>query len=350
MQQLDLKNLSPEKLNDFLILIGEKPFRAKQISKWIFEKQVSDINDMTDLSISLREKLKERSYISLLEKAGEAISSDGTTKYLFKLSDGLSVESVLIPDKDRNTLCISTQVGCKMKCKFCLTGSEGFMRNLNHAEILDQIICVNRNMGQEKKITNIVLMGMGEPLDNYENTVSAIKTMISSQGMNLAPGRITISTSGIIPKLENFIKENLKVKLAVSLNGASNEIRSKIMPINKKYPIESLLKTCISFSKATGKYVMFEYVLLKGVNDSIEDAKSLAKLLKGMRCKINLIPFNSFQPGLFATPDESTVEKFHSYLIEKNFIALTRKSKGVDILAACGQLRWSQEISGKIGG
>src|SRR3972149_8365277 len=268
---------------------------------------------MTNLSIGLRNKLSELAYIPRLSIADKRISKDGTEKYLFILpplhlplepvlseaegkggsggvsEDGNSIESVLIPDEDRLTLCISTQVGCKLNCAFCLTGKGGFIRNLNHYEIIEQILSVRR---EKKDITNIVLMGMGEPLDNYENVIKSIKTMISPHGLKIPAKKITLSTSGLIPEIKKLAKENLKINLAVSLNASDNETRDKIMPLSKKYPIEDLLKTLKEYPLPPNRRITFEYVMIKGLNDSIEDAIRLSNILKNIKCKINLIPLN----------------------------------------------------------
>ncbi|MBI5748234.1 MAG: radical SAM protein [Nitrospinae bacterium] len=353
--------------------LGEKPYRARQIYEWVFQKDVSDIGEMTNLSLNLREQLSKSAYISRLSIADKRTSSDSTSKYLFLLEDGNSIESVLIPDEDRLTLCISTQVGCKLCCAFCLTGKGGFIRNLNHLEIIEQILAVQREIEyrllchfvprndttastviasqrrsnlsripeyyEDKKITNVVLMGMGEPLDNYENVIKSIKTMISPHGLKIPARRITLSTSGLIPEIKRLAKENLKINLAISLAASDNEVRDKIMPVNKKYPIEELLKALKEYPLPPNRRITFEYVMIKGLNDSIEDAKRLSNILKNIKCKINLIPFNSFEGSDYETPDYKNVEEFQNLLISRHYTAIIRKSKGADICAACGQLR-----------
>src|SRR3990170_2989600 len=237
MQKVDLKDLSLQEMEGLIESLGEKPYRARQIYEWVFQKDVSGIGEMTNLSKNLRNRLSELAFLTRLSIADKRTSSDGTSKYLFILEDGNSIESVLIPDEDRLTLCISTQVGCKLNCAFCLTGKGGFIRNLNHYEIIEQILSVRR---EKKDIINIVLMGMGEPLDNYENVIKSIKTMISPHGLKIPAKRITLSTSGLIPEIKRLAKENLKINIAISLNASDNETRDKIMPVNKKYPIEEL--------------------------------------------------------------------------------------------------------------
>jgi len=323
-------------MEDLVSSLGEKPYRVHQIYEWVFQKEVSSIGEMTNLSKNLRNQLSELSYISRLSIADKRVSKDGTEKYLLMLEDGNSIESVLIPDEDRLTLCISTQVGCKLNCAFCLTGKGGFIRNLNHYEIIEQILSVRR---EKKDIINIVLMGMGEPLDNYENVIKSIKTMISPHGLKIPAKRITLSTSGLIPEIKKLAKENLKINLAVSLNASDNETRDKIMPLSKKYPIEELLKTLKEYPLPPNRRITFEYVMIKRLNDSIEDAKKLSNILKGIKCKINLIPFNSYEGVDYEAPDYKNVEDFRNILISQHYTTIIRKSKGADISAACGQLR-----------
>ena len=336
MQRFNLKDLSLQKMEDLVSSLGEKPYRVHQIYEWIFQKDVSSIGEMTNLSKNLRNQLSELSYISRLSIADKRVSKDGTEKYLLMLEDGNSIESVLIPDEDRLTLCISTQVGCKLNCAFCLTGKGGFIRNLNHYEIIEQILSVRR---EKKDIINIVLMGMGEPLDNYENVIKSIKTMISPHGLKIPAKKITLSTSGLIPEIKKLAKENLKINLAVSLNASDNESRDKIIHLSKKYPIEELLKTLKEYPLPPNRRITFEYVMIKRLNDSIEDAKKLSNILKGIKCKINLIPFNSYEGVDYEAPDYKNVEDFRNILISQHYTTIIRKSKGADISAACGQLR-----------
>ncbi|MBI3814494.1 MAG: 23S rRNA (adenine(2503)-C(2))-methyltransferase RlmN [Nitrospinae bacterium] len=371
MQKINLKDLSIVEMEDLISSLGEKPYRAKQVFEWVFQKDVDDIAGMTNLSLNFRNRLNELSYISRLSIADKRVSKDGAEKYLFLMDDGNSVESVLIPDKDRLTLCISTQVGCKLNCAFCLTGKGGFIRNLRHSEIIEQVLAVKREMRDEGRgtrdecdssfvfrlssLTNIVLMGMGEPLDNYENSIKAIKTFVSPHGLKIPARRITLSTSGLIPEIKYLANENLKINLAVSLNATNNETRDKIMPLNKKYPIENLLKVLREYPLPTGRRITFEYVIIKDINDSIEDADRLSKILKGIECKINLIPLNPPSPpfvkgghgGDFEPPPYKRVEDFQNLLISRHYTAIIRKSKGADIYAACGQLRGMTRDEGR---
>ena len=320
-------------------------FRARQLLHWIYEKHVRSISDITELSKDLRGRLAEKAFISNLELFDHRISGDGTEKFLFGLEDGESVESVLIPDEDRSTLCISSQVGCAMGCRFCLTGTMGLKRNLQPHEIVDQVISVGRMIksqpltgeGKGGGITNIVFMGMGEPLANFDNVVEALWRITGR--MKISPGRVTLSTSGIAPKIIELAVKAPKVKLAVSLNAATDEVRDYIMPVNKTYPLKALLDACRKFPLPARSRITFEYVLLKDVNDAPGDAKRLIGLLKGIPSKVNLIPFNPYPGSEFKRPDEASVIKFQNILLNSHLTAIIRKSKGQDILAACGQLK-----------
>ncbi|HEY6838750.1 MAG TPA: 23S rRNA (adenine(2503)-C(2))-methyltransferase RlmN, partial [Geobacteraceae bacterium] len=265
--------------------------------------------------------------------------SDGTRKYLFRLADGTCVESVLIPEEGRNTLCISSQVGCAMGCRFCLTGTFSLSRNLTAAEIVNQVCAVRR----EADIRNIVFMGMGEPLHNVDNVIRAIRILYSADGMQFSNRRVTVSTSGLVPELEILGREITTVNLAVSLNATTNEQRDLLMPINKKYPIEVLLAACRRFPLPGRRKITVEYVMIKGVNDSLDDAKRLVRLLSDIPTKINLIPFNEHEGCSFQKPDQKAIDVFHSYLLDKHFTVITRDSRGGDISAACGQLRGKLE-------
>lgn len=337
MDRLDLRGLTCEELQVYLNGIECKPYRARQVSEWIYGKKLNSISDMSNLSKTLREELEKKCYISSLVLLDEQVSLDGTVKFIFELEDKERIESVLIPDDKRFTLCISTQVGCKFNCSFCYTGKMGFKRNLSSGEIINQIIFVEQNY---KKITNVVFMGMGEPLDNYENMIKAVKIICSPWGLGISARKITLSTCGLVPEMERLKEENLNINLAVSLNASYDNIRSRLMPVNKKYPIKRLLQTCREYPLNPGRRITFEYVLIKEINDSEKDAKRLARLLKGIRCKINLLPFNRKpdEKCLYQPPGKDKVNKFHEYLISQNFSVFTRKQRGIDISASCGQL------------
>ncbi|MBE9505112.1 MAG: 23S rRNA (adenine(2503)-C(2))-methyltransferase RlmN [Proteobacteria bacterium] len=334
----DIKNLSLHELEAFLAGMGKEKYRAAQVFKWIYQKDVEDFDEMTDLSKEFRSRLKECAVISSLTPEKVETSRDGTKKFLFTLDDGEAVESVLIPDEKRMTLCISSQVGCPLDCGFCLTGTGGYERNLTTAEIINQITAVKTSLQPEEKITNIVFMGMGEPLLNLENVVRAIDIMIGEKGMLLPKRKVTLSTAGLVPQIEE-LGSRCTVNLAVSLNATTNDIRSRIMPINEKYPIEVLLDACKNYPLPNRGRITFEYVMIKGLNDSLEDARRLISLLRGIPSKVNLIPFNEFEGSTFQKPDRCDVDAFHKYLHDNHLVAITRSSKGDDISAACGQLR-----------
>lgn len=333
---VDLKALSKEELETFIKESGLPSFRARQILHWIYEKFATSIDDITELSKDLRRALSEKAYISNLNILDKRVSKDCTEKFLFALQDGESIESVLIPDENRLTLCISSQVGCAMNCRFCMTGRLGLKRNLSAHEIVDQIISVSRLI-RPRVITNIVLMGMGEPLNNFKNVVEALWRMKNL--MNISPKRITLSTSGIVPRIIELPKVAPPVNLAISLNATTDAVRDYLMPINKTYPLSQLLDACKKYPLQRGRRITFEYVMIKGINDSMDDAKRLVKLLKGIPSKINLIPFNPVEGIDFERPDEDTVIKFQNILLQNNMTAIIRKSKGIDIGAACGQLK-----------
>lgn len=336
MKKINLKALSKQELESFIKELGLPSFRAKQILHWIYEKYAGSIHEITELSKDLRQKLSENSYISNLELLGRQVSEDGTEKFLFGLEDAETIESVLIPDENRLTLCISSQVGCAMGCRFCLTGKLGLKRNLKSHEIVDQIISVSRTI-KPRQITNIVLMGMGEPLSNFDNVVDALWRI--TEFLKISPRRITLSTSGIVPKILELPKKAPPVNLAISLNATTDEERDYIMPINKTYPLKELLTACRKFPLPARRRITFEYVMLKNINDTPEDAKRLINLLKGIPSKVNLIPFNPYEGSEFERAEDAQVLNFQKILLKGHVTALIRKSKGQDILAACGQLK-----------
>jgi 23S rRNA (adenine2503-C2)-methyltransferase len=336
MTKVNLRSLSKDEICLFVKGQGLPKFRAEQLIHWIYEKYVTDLAEITEFSAELRKKMKSVAFIPNLRIVSRLISADGTEKFLFSLEDGKKIESVLIPDDGRLTLCISSQVGCAMGCLFCLTAKSGLVRNLKSYEILDQIISVNRLI-RPKKVTNIVFMGMGEPLANFDEVVEALWRII--QFLGISKRRITVSTAGIVPKMLLLPQKAPEINLAVSLNATSDEIRSKLMPITKRYPMKSLIDVCRRYPLRPGRRLTFEYVLIKGENDSPGDAIRLAKLLKGIPCKINLIPFNPYPGSDLKRPSDQEVLAFQKILLRNNIRALIRQSKGQDILAACGQLR-----------
>jgi 23S rRNA (adenine2503-C2)-methyltransferase len=336
MEKIDLKSLSKDDVESFIKDAGLPSFRSRQILHWIYERYAQSLEEMTELSKKLREELAERAYISNLTLLNRLTSHDGTEKFLFGLEDGETIESVLIPDEERLTLCISSQVGCAMGCVFCLTGKSGLKRNLGPHEIIDQVISVNR-MILPRRITNIVLMGMGEPLANFDNVVEALRRMTGV--MVISPRRITLSTAGIVPRIAELGQLGLKVNLAISLNATTDSVRDVIMPINKTYPIKAVLDTCRKLPLQQTRKITFEYVMLKDINDSTADAKRLVRLLHGLQSKINLIPFNPYSDCEYERPDDIAVLRFQEILAKAEVTVIIRKSKGRDILAACGQLK-----------
>jgi len=333
-----MRGTTDDELIEYLKVMGSEAYRAKQVLDWIYNKKIKSIEEMTNLSKKLREDLQKEFFVSDLILLQEMVSKDGTRKYLFELEDKQKIESVLMPEEKRLTFCASTQVGCKFNCSFCYTCKMGFTRNLTAGEIVNQIMSVSR---KEKRITNIVFMGMGEPLDNYENVIKAAKIIFSPWGLGISASKITLSTCGLVPGLKRLKDEKLNINLAISLNASDDNVRNRLMPVNKKYPLKELLKACREFPhKPNKKRITFEYVLIKDVNDSEKDAKQLADLLKGVKCKINLLPFNK-RPDTkspYDSPDQDKVDKFHEYLISHNFSVFTRKERGLDISASCGQL------------
>lgn len=344
MSKINLKALSKAAMEEFVKELGLPAYRAKQILHWMYEKKTESIEDITEFSKDLRKKLSDIAYISNLELLKRQVSKDGTEKFLFGLEDGESMESVIIPDEDRHTLCISSQVGCAMSCGFCLTGGIGFKRNLKAHEIVDQIIAVMKVKSEELKVksstnpvTNIVFMGMGEPLLNLDEVVEALHRI--TEFMGFSKRRITLSTCGIAPKIIELYRRAPHVNLAVSLNAATDEVRNRLMSINKEYPISVLLDACRKIPLSPRDRITFEYVMIDGMNDSLSDAKRLVTLLRGISSKVNLIPFNPFAGSKFKRPSDERVLAFQEILVRGKIYTFIRKSKGQDILAACGQLK-----------
>ncbi len=335
----DIKEISKDKLIVWLKSRKIKPYRAGQILRWIYLRQADTFDVMSDIKKEIRNELSQHFFIHRLEKIRIQTSLDGAKKYLFKLYDGQFVESVLIPEKDYHTLCISSQVGCAQGCRFCLTARGGFSRNLTSGEIIAQIRDVASDIGGQKRLSNIVMMGMGEPLANYSNVVGAIYVMTDkAAGLGFSSRKVTVSTSGFVPKLADLGRDTA-VNLAVSLNATENKTRDMLMPINRKYPIERLLNACANYPLMPRRKITFEYILIKGINDSEQDAHRLAKLLRPIQAKINLIPFNTYEKSEFQRPDEPVIQKFKEILSKTNYTVIVRYSKGQDISAACGQLR-----------
>ena len=342
-----IKNLELEKLEKKIKELGEPAFRARQIFKWLYQKNVSAFSEMTDIPKKFRAILDNTFHIDSLKLLEEITSSDGSVKFLFGTRDHYVIESVWIPDPPRYTLCVSSQVGCAMDCAFCATAKLGLKRNLDPGEIVDQICLARRSQVIRNKITNLVFMGMGEPLANFENLIAAIGIITQNLGLQFSSRRITVSTAGLVPKLEKLGEMGLQVNLAVSLNATTDETRNFLMPINKKYPLKELIKACREFPLPKRKRITFEYILIEGVNDSLEDAKRLVNILKGQRAKVNLIPFNPHPGTKFRRPEEEKILRFQKVLFENNMTAIIRDSRGEDIGAACGQLGLSYLMKNK---
>jgi 23S rRNA (adenine2503-C2)-methyltransferase len=342
MQQtakLDLKDFSHDQLVAWLDNHAIEPYRAGQILRWIYRRQQDSFEMMTDLSRTSRDLLARHFSVERLQVVRKETSVDGSQKYLFRLSDGNHIETVLIPEKDHYTLCISSQVGCAQGCAFCHTARGGFIRNLTGAEILAQVRDIQNDLPDAIPLTNIVFMGMGEPLANYRNLLHAVTVITDgSAGFGFSNRRVTISTAGLVPKIA-ALGRDAKVNLAVSLNATDNRFRDMLMPINRTYPIEDLLSACRDYPLPAGRRITFEYILIAGINDSVGDARRLARLLRPIRSKINLIPFNEHAGCHFKRPAESIILQFQQVLFDENYTAIIRTSKGQDISAACGQLR-----------
>ncbi len=333
----NIKDYTLEELKEEVKNLGEKPFRAEQIFKWLYEDKVLSFDDMTNLSIDLRNKLKEIYEIKQFKILKKQVASDGTKKYLFDLLDGNAIETVLMQYHHGYSLCVSSQVGCKMGCKFCASTGIPFVRNLTTGEILEQIMAVERD--ENIRISNVVFMGIGEPLDNYDNVVKAIHLINNPKCLNIGARHISISTSGLVPKIYKLAEENIQCTLSISLHATTNEQRSKMMPVNNTYHIEELLQACKDYIEKTNRRISFEYALAKENNDNLEDAKRLVKLLKGMLCHVNLIPINKIENGEFTKSSNENIIKFRDYLNEHGIVATIRRELGSDIDAACGQLR-----------
>jgi len=329
-------------MREYFSAMAEKPFRATQVMKWIYHHGVTDFEQMTDLARSLRTQLLECTSFNLPELITEQQSDDGTFKWLLKLDEQNCIETVYIPEPDRGTLCISSQVGCPLDCSFCSTGKQGFNRNLGVAEIIGQLWLANNRLGyfnQSKRIiTNVVLMGMGEPLLNFDNVTAAIDIMTDDLGFNLARKRVTLSTAGLVPGIDKLAGSH-NISLAVSLHAPNDELRDDLVPLNRRYPLVELMAACRRYSDSNGgEPITFEYVMLKGVNDGRKEARQLAKLLNGIQAKVNLIPFNPFPGSCYTRSSMTTIDQFRDILSTAGIITITRKTRGDDIDAACGQL------------
>ena len=333
----NIKDYNLDELQEELINMGEKKFRAEQIFKWIYKEKVKSFDEMTNLSIELREKLKENYTMCNYNILKKQESKDGTKKYLFDVLDGNAIETVLMQYHHGKTVCVSSQIGCKMGCKFCASTGIQFVRNLTAGEIVEQILAVEQDIND--KISNIVFMGIGEPLDNYDNVIKAIKIMNNPKGLEIGTRHISISTSGLVPRIYDLVNEKIQCTLSISLHATTDEKRSSMMPVNNRYNIEELMKACRDYIKITNKRISFEYALAKDNNDNLEDAQRLVDLLKGMLCHVNLIPINKIENGKFSKSTNENILKFRDFLNEHGIVATVRRELGSDIDAACGQLR-----------
>ena len=331
----NLLDLTLPRLTEWLAAQGEKPFRAKQVFRWIHQRGVDDFDAMTDLAKGLREKLRATAVVRAPAALSEHRSEDGTVKWLYDARTGNGIETVFIPEEDRGTLCVSSQVGCALACGFCSTGRQGFNRDLGVAEIIGQVWQAAR---RGLRVTNVVMMGMGEPLNNFGPVVDAMSIMLDDHAYGLSRRRVTLSTSGVVPQIRK-LKDALPVALAVSLHAPNDAIRSRIMPVNDAYPIAELLDACRDYLEAAPRdFITFEYVMLKGVNDAPDHARELARLLSTIPSKVNLIPFNPFPDSGFESTDRDRVRLFQKILLDAGFVATVRRTRGDDIDAACGQL------------
>ncbi len=341
MSSIDLRDLQLQDMASLLEAEGVPRFRAKQMCQWLYKQQATSLEQMTNVPERLRQRLQATCHVGALSVLRHQQSDDGTEKILFGLADGNQIETVLIPADERRTLCVSTQVGCAIGCRFCLTTQGGLVRSLRPSEIVSQVMHFQTpGKAPDRAFTNIVFMGMGEPLDNFKGTVQAIRILTAEWGLGISPRRITVSTSGLVKRLEAFGREDLKVNLAISLNATTDAVRTEIMPINKAYPIDTLLQACREFPLSARRRITFEYVMLRDVNDSPEDAKRLVRRLRGIQSKVNLLPFNEIPGAPYRRPPDETVTWFQDYLSHHGLTAMVRQSRGRDISAACGQLRY----------
>jgi 23S rRNA (adenine2503-C2)-methyltransferase len=339
---VNLIGLDQDALRGFCAGLGEKPYRARQLLRWIHHAGVDDFSAMTDMSKALRERLAESASIAAPRVLRDTTAADGTRKWLLDVGTGNAIEAVFIPESNRGTLCISSQAGCALECSFCSTGKQGFNRNLSVEEIIGQLWLANRSLGrgvtEERPISNVVMMGMGEPLANFDNVVAAMRLMLDDSAYGLSRRRVTLSTAGLVPGIDR-LREACPVALAVSLHAPNDALRDELVPVNRKYPIRELLAACQRYlTKAPRDFVTFEYVMLAGVNDSVAQARELAALVREVPCKINLIPFNPF-PGIdYRRSAPEAIARFRDVLMQAGLVATVRKTRGDDIAAACGQL------------
>lgn len=333
-----ITDLTEEQLKAWTAEVGEKPFRAKQLFQWLYLHKAKTLDEMKNIPKVYKQKIEAAFIIERAPIINQVVAPDGTIKFLQEMRDGSKIESVLMRHEDHNTVCISTQVGCGMGCKFCCTAKMGLTRNLTAGEIVDQVLNAESLLPKGQRVRNIVYMGMGEPFHNYENTITALDTFLNPAGLNLSSRRITISTCGVLEGIERFAKEEVKANLAISLNGVTQEARAELMPISRRHSLEELIKTCQNFPTEARQKITFEYILMKDLTDSMASAKALVKLMHGIKSKVNLIPYNENPTLNFKSPSMTRVREFQQYLLDHGVIATLRISKGQGISAACGQL------------
>ena len=340
-ETINLLDLDRAGLTDFFTARGEKPFRATQLMKWIYGQGVTDFQAMTNISKDLRAELAAQTQIRLPQIASDSVSADGSRKWLFRLADGNCIETVFIPEAGRGTLCVSSQVGCMLNCSFCSTATQGFNRNLSTGEIIAQLVLASRLLSQPadggRPVSNVVMMGMGEPLLNYDNVVRAMRIMLDDFGYGLSKRRVTLSTAGVLPAMRQ-LRADCDVSLAVSLHAPDDALRDELVPLNRKYPIRELLATCREYVGKGRRRVTFEYVMLEGVNDSDRHARELVRCLEGVPAKVNLIPFNPFPGTQYRRSGQARIDRFFAILNRAGIVTITRRTRGDDIDAACGQL------------
>ena len=345
--RVNLLGLTPSRLRDYCADLGEKPFRARQLLRWMHKAGTDDFSAMSDVSRAFRERLGGLACITPPPVVSDRTASDGTRKWLLDVGTGNAIETVFIPEPSRGTLCVSSQAGCALECSFCSTGRQGFNRNLSTAEIIGQLWLANRALGpaagradaqDERAVTNVVMMGMGEPLANFDNVVAAMQLMLDDDGYGLSRRRVTLSTSGLVPAMDR-LREACPVALAVSLHAPTDELRNELVPINRKYPIRELMAACVRYiEKAPRDFVTFEYVMLAGVNDTVKHARQLLQAVDGVPCKINLIPFNPFPGSGYERSTDDDIARFRDVVMKAGLVVTTRRTRGDDIDAACGQL------------
>lgn len=334
----NIKDFTLQDLAQWFALHEEKPFRARQMFHWLYQKRVQSFEQMANISKTLKEKLQQHFFISQLNRAQQAQSEDGSIKYVFELHDGKRIESVLMPHRDHYTVCVSSQVGCAMGCDFCMTAKMGLLRNLTPGEIIDQILEMWKDLPEDERVRNVVFMGMGEPFHNYKNLIATLDIMLDERGFNFSSRRVTVSTSGLVPQIIRFGQESVKANLAVSLNGVNDTVRSQLMPINKAYDLQTLIAGCQEYPLEQRKRITFEYILIRDLTDALPDAKQLIRLLHGLKFKINLIPYNETPGSKYKRPPWKKIQAFQHYLVSHGVTATLRISKGQDIQGACGQL------------